>query len=202
MNYAKSIIESILPVDNGGLSPYYFRQLLEHTRQGTKPLGSYNSGGFTSKMWILPNGTLESLGEQHSEWLKSHPDVMAKFGLDLSAVPNEDTPIRLAALSKGFIRLNFEQRSGLLTVEANVRYWTKGIKDTLFVLVADNSISIGAMSVNLLNTEGKVVRHGYSQLFTYSGREKLEHLPLISESRRGRALSVWSWNISGMTSIK
>lgn len=187
---AQSIVESRFPADrlDPRLSLSYLQRLQEMARAKTQPMGSYNSGGFTSKMWLLPDGTTVSLSQQHSEWLKANPGVTKKFKLDLSKVPDEDTPIRLAALGRGFIRLNYEQRNGQLTVEAGSRWWSKTVKDTLFVLVADNINRIDAMLVNLLDERGKVVRHGYSQLFTYRGQEKLEHLPLITESRRGRAL--------------
>jgi len=163
------------------------RDYLKSRRPKGKKLGAYDSGGLTSKMWLLPDGELVPISEQHYTWLKANPDICRKFGLALSRVPDDDTAIRLAALRRGFVRINYT-RDGTLTVEANTRFWDKRAQDTIFMLVADNLDEIYSMQVRALNNNGSIVRQGYAQLFNYDDRDKLNHLPLISESRRGRAL--------------
>ena len=174
--------------DLTGLTPAYLAEVKAGQAVTTKRMGSYDSGNLTSKMWILPDGKAVSIGQQHYQWLQGHPQVAAKFNLDVAALPDDDNAVRLAAINKGFVRVNYDYRGGRLTVEANRRYWTSKIKDAIFVLVADNVGAVDNMVVNLLNDTAMVAQHGYAQLFNYSDEEKLEHLPLISESARGRGL--------------
>jgi hypothetical protein len=184
---AKTLIEMTLPSEEDGITPAYLERLKQRA-DGARKFGTYQSGGFTSKMWILPDGEIETLGMQHWEWLKSRPEVQRKFGLDLTKVPDEDTPVRLAALAHGFVRVNYEQKTGRMTVEGSARHWTRAVKDGVFALVQVNLKSIDHIQVNLFDENGRVVRNGQAQLFTYSDEEKLEHIPLVSESARGRAL--------------
>jgi hypothetical protein len=184
---ARTLIESVLPADTG-VTLRSLHRLWEVRASKAKKLGSY--GGLTSKMWLLPNGQLQSLDRWHWDWLLANPGVAKKFGVNLQGNGDEDA--RLGALRRGFFRINYERNRGQLTVEGLAKFWSKTIKDTIFMLVIDNVDAIDHMSVALLNEQGQVVRHGASQLFSYSAEEKMEHLPLISEGRRGRALRAFS----------
>ena len=166
------------------ISAGYLRRLRAGVRK-TKGLGKYRSDGFTSKMWILPDGRPVSIGSLHFRWLQTNPNVALEFGLELASLPDDDTAIRLAALNRGFVRVNYEIRYGRLTVEANSRFWTSRIKDAVFVIIARNLDALDSMQARLLDDKGFIIRSGFASLFNLPNKEKLEHLPLISQSKRG-----------------
>ncbi len=152
-----------------------------------KPLTSYSSyGGLSSKMWILPDGRVVSIGEQHYEWaLRNAGRLRDEYGIDVARVrAQEDTPIRLYLLSKGCVRVNYEHRGGRLTLEANHRHWGRPQRTAYRAIVAENLNAISFVRVHLLNKFAKAVREGSAKLFTGSQAAKLRNLPLISPSPR------------------
>jgi len=181
---AQSLVETILPPDKSGLTARSLRRFWEGRSSQTKKLGTYG-GGITSKMWMLPDGQFVALDRWHWDWLQAHPDVAKKYGVNLQV---DDIDGRLNALRRGFFRVNYERNRGSLTIEGLAKFWTKAVKDSVFMLVVDNVDAIDNMTVTLMNDSGGIVRNGSAQLFRLSAEEKLDHLPLISESRRGRAL--------------
>ena len=174
-------------VDSPNISAGYLRRLRAGVRK-TKSLGTYRSDGFSSKMWILPNGKPVSITDLHYRWLQQNPEVALRFGLDLAALPNDDTTIRIAALNRGFVRVNYEINHGRLTIEANARHWTPRIKDAIFVVISGNLDAVDSMKVHLLNAKAFIVKSGCATLFNFKNREKLDHLPLISGSNRAKIL--------------
>jgi hypothetical protein len=168
-----------------------FRSLRESPPKSTGVKFKLKSGKLTDKMWILPDGSIVPLrGLLHFEWLKANADeVFNRFGFKVDQ-DKQDTPLRLDALAKGFVRINYEYGSGTLHIEAMQKYWSSKVKDTVFMLVADNASKIDSMIVSLFASNGTVAKQAHAQLFSYRDREKLDHLPLISESSRGKALSM------------
>jgi hypothetical protein len=117
----------------------------------------------------------------------SNPGVTKRFKVDMAGMTDpddHDQEIRLRALRRGFVRLNYIPNNGLLVVEGNVRFWNVKVKDAVWSFVAENAGQIDNITVHVLDDDGHVSRQGSAQLFRYDDKEKLEHLPLISESLR------------------
>lgn len=145
----------------------------------------------TNKMWILPDGTVQPLNQWHWQWVKSNPEVAERFGVAkaIAKIPasdeNKGKPILLRA---GFIRVNYES-NGNLTIEGCAKFWNNKIKGAVFMLVCDNSKKIYGITVNLFDeTSKRLVKTASVQLFKYSDKEKLDHIPFVSESAHGKAL--------------
>lgn len=137
----------------------------------------------TSKMWIEPTGAVVPLGGLgHEQWLsKESTRLNKKYGTKFTNV--DDPNDRLRALAKGFTRISYETNSGRLAVETTQRMWTKSLRDRIFELAADNIEKIDNMAVNLFNEKGEIVKQDSAQLFMYDDAEKLDHLPMVTETR-------------------
>lgn len=139
------------------------------------------SKDLTSKGWILPNDKFVPLGPKlHHDYLSENAASLNKrfkTNFDKDTTPDE----RIDALNKGFTRINYERNTGTLHVETNKKFWNKKRKDTVFETVADNVDAIDNMLVNVVDDKGKIVDSGYQRLFTFDDKDKLNHLPLISE---------------------
>lgn len=139
-----------------------------------KTLGTYRSDKLTSKMWILPDGETKSISSWHYKWLLNNKEVAAKFGIDVSSLPDDETPVRIAAIKAGFFRVNFEMRNGSLTIEGLGNKFHKKIKDAIFMLVLENSINIGHFNIHLFNEDvTSMVLNKSIPLFKYNDDEKL-----------------------------
>jgi hypothetical protein len=133
-----------------------------------KAVSSYKTDELTSKMWILPDGKPISLNQWHYRWLQSNPKTAMKYGLDMKKLPDEEQPVRIAALKNGFFRVNYERNTGSMTIEGLSSKFHKKIKDAIFVIAIDNLESIDRLKLNLLdNTVTKLVRSDEVTLFTY-----------------------------------
>jgi hypothetical protein len=157
---------------------------LRSLTEGVPKLVEFESAAFTSKMWITPGGDVVPLEDWHYRYFKD-PVVAERWGVTYS---DNEQEVRVQALKVGFIRINYERKNGTLTVESFQKGWTKRAKDTIFMLVADNASSIDNIYVRVMNDDGMTVRQGSTQLFRYDDREKLEHIPLISETEQGHRL--------------
>jgi hypothetical protein len=139
-----------------------------------KTLGSYKSDTLTSKMWILPNGEVKSISGWHYKWILNNKTIAAKYGIDTSNLPDDETPVRIAAIKAGFFRINFEIRNGALTIEGLAGKYHKKIKDAVFMLILENSINIGYFNLNLFNDDvTSTVVSKSIPLFKYDDDEKL-----------------------------
>ncbi len=141
----------------------------------------------TPKMWIDPAGKpLDTKGSWHAAYLHQNAEMVKKqYGFDPKKYPlseGEEGP-RLPALNQGFARVAYEQNSGTLTVELARAGFNKGMKDGIFNLFADNAGKIDNMRVHLLNRDGSVASSDFARLFNYSDREKLNHIPMITEEK-------------------
>lgn len=164
---------------------------LEEFAQVLRKEPEYKQITLTSKMWLLPDGTVQPLdGELHDQWLQNHHLVAQKFGIsdeDLFGDTADHQTVRIAALKRGFVRIVYERGTGALTVEALHKYYNSQARSAIFMLVADNAEMIDRMTVNLLDdTATKLMSTRSENLFNYDDKEKLNHLPESSESMRFR----------------
>lgn len=137
-----------------------------------KAVSSYKTDTLTSKMWILPDGKPVSLKEWHYRWLQSNPKIALKYGLDMKKLPDEEQPVRVAALKHGFFRVNYEHNTGTITIEGIAAKMHKKIKDAIFVIAIDNLESIDRLRINLMDaTVTKLIRSDEVTLFTYRNDE-------------------------------
>ena len=152
--------------------------------EGVPKLKTHSTGALTAKMWVTPSGEIIPLHTLHWELFRSSPELAATYGITVT----DDQGTRLSALAAGFTRLNYERNSGTLTLESGISGWTRRKKDVIFMLIMDNAESIDNIRVTVMHPNGQIAQSGYAQLFRYSDKEKLEHIPLISESQQGREL--------------
>lgn len=136
--------------------------------------------GLFSKAWILPDGKPVQLGGQwHHEWLNENPDVAKKYGLKATTSGEEN---RVDALKKGFARVNYEKNTGTLKVEARAQDWPN-LSASVKRLAETNLRKIDNMDVSLLDPKAeKVVEGDGVALHSYAPDEKMDHLPLITET--------------------
>ena len=141
------------------------------------------------KMWILPDASVQPLTCWHWQWLQSHPSIYRKFKIQGVAAAMGEVPGRKCALRAGFFRVNYEKHDGGLTIEGCRRSLRDEIKDAVFMIVADNAPKIDRITINLFDY---AVEHLDSTatafIFRYGNKEKCDHIPLVSDSARGRAL--------------
>lgn len=158
--------------------------VLKNKTQKIDSLVSYSSDKRTSKMWILPDGKVVALkGMWHYDWiLRNKAALKKKYKVDFSKLPAEEAPIRLHAINKGFFRVNYEHNGGVLTVEGVASFFTRKIKDAIFFIVLENVDYIDNINITLMNSSGKVVKDGYAQMFMMSNEEKMDNIPLVTES--------------------
>jgi len=159
---------------------------IKDLKKTTPKISSFKTDHLTSKMWITPDHKVVPLSSWHYRYILDNPKIQQKWGL--KGLPEDEQKVRLAALRVGFTRVNYEQRQGILTIEACSKFWTGKLKDTIFMLIADNLDSLYKIQINLLNDRGVAIKSGYSELFRYNDAEKLEHIPMISESIEGLTL--------------
>jgi hypothetical protein len=124
--------------------------------------------GLRSKMWILPNGAVVGLdGEWHYRWILAHKNRVAEFGLDTTTLPDEEGPVRIAALKRGFFRVSYETRSSNLIFEGLENKFEKGITDGIFMIVMENMNALNEIKVTLFNEDVTEIKSNRSApLFT------------------------------------
>jgi len=142
---------------------------------------------FTAKMWIDPSGKVVPLLTYHYEYFRDYPGEAEKYGVSFA----DENSTRLEALRKGFIRVNYERKTGKLTIEAGAKGWTQPAIEVIFMLIAVNREAIDCLSLAVLSETGAVIQSGQALIFRYSEREKIRHIPLISETTQGQKLVEW-----------
>lgn len=144
--------------------------------------------GKICKAWVLPNEKVVNLkGQWHYEWALANRKLVEKFGVSPEVLDTgEDTPIRLACLNRGFIRINYEGRGAHCVIEASKNKFNRKKADTLFMVVLNNIRWIDRITVSLLDDEGRAAKTGSEELHRYSEEEKLNHLPIIGESNTAK----------------
>ena len=116
-----------------------------------EPLWRRRTDPYTSKAWVLPDGRAVGLDSWHYEWILANSKTAEAFGVDLGALPREETPIRIAAVKAGFFRVNYELRDGHLTIEGLESRVTPLIRDALEVILLESLDQIGTVTIHLFD---------------------------------------------------
>jgi hypothetical protein len=134
------------------------------------------SNGF-KKAWITPDGSPIQLGgAYHHDWLAEHPE----FGIKVTQAPSMDEDARIEALKKGFVRLNYSQNSGTLTVEGRAKDWPKQ-RDNVRQFVEANLGDIDNIKIALLDPKSEnVVDSNSVKLFNFDEADKIGNVPLLN----------------------
>lgn len=130
-----------------------------------------------SKAWVLPNGKPVQLGGQwHHEFINESPEIRSKYGLD----ETDNTELnRIEALKQGFVRVNWNQNSGQLTVEARAKDWRKQ-RESVRKLVDASAGDIDSIRVILFDEKIKAIDQDETvQTFRLDDEEKAAHLPFL-----------------------
>jgi len=145
-----------------------------------KRLTSYSSHtGWTSKMWILPDGKPVSIPSQHYAWALKHAAFLQQhFNINIRNVRRKgDTPIRLHLLRHGCVRVNYEHKGGHLTCEAyHLRWGNRQIKGCRAIIRA-NLDDISFVVIRLLNARCAVVREAFTKLTGCSLATAMKSVP-------------------------
>ncbi len=153
-----------------------------------KPLASFSSDcGFTSKMWILPDGRVVALGEQHFRWaLANAHRLLRDYGINVRRIrPLEDTPIRMCMLRHGAVRVNYEHRGGRLLLEAYHKTWGRPQQQAFRAIVVANSRDISLVRVRLLNARTHVVQEETVNLIEETDCARGTKLPFMNSCKPG-----------------
>jgi hypothetical protein len=151
--------------------------------RGKRKFTSYTTDLVTSKMWILPDGRVTPLSVFHYEWLLRNPDIAEQFGIPLEKLPREEDAIRVAALRAGLVRVNYDHKTGMLTVEVGARKLTAIIKRSLIALVLLNARDVYFIRVNLIRCESNAVQSVQGQtanLVSCDDNAKVDHIPFVT----------------------
>lgn len=148
-------------------------------------------GGF-SKAWILPGGKVEQLGGQwhHSFLADTSAGKAAAKAAGLKIPPFEGTDaegVRESALQKGFARVNYDVKSGTMTIEARAADWPKQ-KASVQKLVEANLDNIDNLRVSLLNEHADplAVDSQMVRLFQLdTDAQKIAAIPFMNAEARG-----------------
>jgi hypothetical protein len=136
-------------------------------------------GAGFSKAWITPEGQPVQLGATwHHQWLNDNPEIRRKYGIPRSV---SDEGNRVSALKAGFVRLNYGINGGRLTIEARKKDWVDR-QGGVAKFVKANASSLDWLTVILTDDNAKrVIDQQTQNVMSYSNREKLEHIPFITE---------------------
>lgn len=120
-----------------------------------KLFSEYRSDGHTSKMWILPDGHVVSLNTRHYYWILANAARVATFGIDVRKLPvDEEDPTRHAALKAGFVRVNYDHKSGGVVFEglkSRCNCWQA--QQAICYILLNNRPLIGNALLNLFDDQ-------------------------------------------------
>jgi hypothetical protein len=136
-------------------------------------------------MWILPNGRVAPSSVWHYQWLLSNRALAKRLGVPLDQLPEEEDPIRLAALRVGFVRLNYEHKTGTLTIEANRLRFDGRVRNAIRGVVLENLKDVYIINFNLLSVpqRGRPSLWGAESvaLFKHSVGERPALIPYVAD---------------------
>lgn len=129
-----------------------------------------------SKAWILPNGKPVQLGGQwHHDFLNENNALRKQYDIPKT----EGDANRVAALSKGFARINYATNTGRLTVEAREADWPK-LKQSIRDFVDANADKIDWIEVHLMDRPVEDVMHSTDvKVFQLNDNEKAAMTPFL-----------------------
>lgn len=133
-----------------------------------------------SKAWILPNGKPVQLGGQwHHEFINENNALRKLYDLPGNDSTEEN---RVSALQKGFVRVNYDQKTGRLTVEARTADWKKQ-KQSVQDFVEANADKIDHISVTLFDRPVEGIQHSEDvKVFQLEDNEKAANVPFLDMS--------------------
>lgn len=130
-----------------------------------------------SKTWILPDGTPVQLGGQwHHDYINENAPLRKKYNLP----EDEDTEQnRIEALKQGFVRVNWAQQTGRMTIEAREKDWAKQ-REAVRSLVERNADNIDWIKVSLFDDTVKTITNqDDAKVFTLDDIEKPAMIPFL-----------------------
>ena len=132
------------------------------------------------KAWLLPDGIVQPTNGFHFRWLQQNPSVAMRFGLTSSELAGDDEqPVRLAAVRKGFVRLHYARGSGLMTVEAVEAHWSLFRQFIVGLWIAKNLDSVDTVHVHLMASSGLLLHKKIAELFRAEQKsDRIELLPI------------------------
>jgi hypothetical protein len=133
-------------------------------------------GGF-SKAWILPDGTPVQLGGQwHHDFINESPELRKKYDLPVDDNTEQN---RIEALKAGFVRVNWADASGRMTIEAREKDWPRQ-RDAVRSMVERNASKIDAIKVYLFNDSVSDIKHSDDvKVMTLDDVEKPAMIPFL-----------------------
>lgn len=144
-----------------------------------------------SRMWILPEGSVQPATAWNSQWLQPNKAVAGKFQIPLAVLRSNDSGGRKIALQRGFVCVGYQSISRRLWIEGLRRCWTPKVKDAVFVLIMKHAHKIDNVCVRMFDDGVKrVMAKAEASFVGYGAQEKLAQIPFVSESPRGRALQI------------
>jgi len=138
-------------------------------------------------MWILPDGRVAPSSVWHYRWLLSNAELAISLGVPLDDLPAEEQPIRLAALRAGFVRLNYDHKTGTLTIEANRLRLPGKVKQAIRAVVLKNINDVYTLTFNLLSVplRGRSTLQGTKSvaMFRHPREQRPALIPYLAENR-------------------
>ena len=138
-------------------------------------------GGF-SKAWILPDGTPVQLGGKwHHEFINESPELRSKYDLPVEDNTEQN---RIEALKAGFVRVNWADQSGRITIEAREKDWPRQ-RDSVRSMVERNAGNIDHIKVYLFDDAvTKVTNTDEAKVFELDDIEKPAMIPFLDLSEK------------------
>jgi hypothetical protein len=124
---------------------------------------------FEAKLWVSPRNEFVSLRSLHFEYFRDQ-GVSEAYGIPLT----DETSTRLAALSVGFVRVNYRRNGGLLTVET--MRWDASLARTIDHLIAHNRAALDRVRFRLVDGRANILHQREFDLL-----DQLQKVPLFVE---------------------
>ena len=142
---------------------------------GLTTLATHRSDRYTAKAWILPDGRAVAIDGWHYEWILAHrAQLQRELGLDLSAIPPSEDPIRRAAVKAGFFRANYLYRAGELTFEGLESRQSLAVREAMGVIALESLRAIDRLQLYLFDDDISVVSGSHSlRLVTLDTAERV-----------------------------
>jgi hypothetical protein len=150
----------------------------EKIKENYKKVDEYTTDSKTSKMWINPKGVVINLHVWHHQYILANAKKLK------IPITHQGEEIRKDALNVGYFRVNYLHKTGTMIIEGKREFFNKTIKDAIFGLLHQNLKNLWIFEITLFSEDYKIVAHSEVDLFQFDDSEKLDHIPLITESLR------------------
>lgn len=131
-----------------------------------------------AKAWVLPDGSLVPVSRHEIYLFTQAKDVERRFKWNPAKThkPDDEWGVRMDALKRGFVRLAYELRNGIMTVEAHTARYSGKVRVAVEDAVLSNANEIDTLIFRLLNDRGNVVKSREATVFRLDGEERREQL--------------------------